>query len=57
MNTYQSSGFGEQPFLVSQHLDAEHPHVQIVTTNIKQDGKRIDTFNIGSNQSKALSMH
>ena len=45
-------GFGEQPYLVYQHHDSGHPHIHIVTTNIKADGKRIDTFNIGRNQSE-----
>lgn len=45
-------GFGEQPFLVYQHYDAGHPHLHIVTTNIKENGKRIDTYNIGRNQSQ-----
>ncbi|GAC1704856.1 MAG: conjugal transfer protein MobB [Flavisolibacter sp.] len=44
-------GFKEQPYLVYLHHDAGHPPVHIVTTNIKEDGKRIDTFNIGRNQS------
>lgn len=34
-------GFGSQPYLVYQHYDAAHPHVHIVTTNIKPDGERI----------------
>jgi hypothetical protein len=45
-------GFGEQPFLVYQHFDAAHPHLHIVTTNIKENGIRIDTYNIGKNQSQ-----
>jgi hypothetical protein len=45
-------GFGEQPYLVYQHSDAGHPHIHIVTTNIEQDGKRINTYNIGRNQSE-----
>ena len=45
-------GFGEQPYLIYQHHDSGHPHIHIVTTNIKEDGKRIDTFNIGRNQSE-----
>jgi len=45
-------GFGEQPFLIYQHFDAGHPHLHIVTTNIQANGKRIDTFNIGRNQSE-----
>lgn len=45
-------GFEQQPFLVYQHNDAGHPHLHIVTTNIQSDGKRIDTYNIGRNQSE-----
>lgn len=45
-------GFGEQPYLVYQHKDAGHPHIHIVTTSIQESGKRIDTFNIGRNQSE-----
>jgi len=44
-------GFGEQPYLVYQHLDAGHPHIHIVSTNIQKDGKRISLHNIGRNQS------
>ncbi|QEC53621.1 relaxase/mobilization nuclease-like protein [Anseongella ginsenosidimutans] len=43
----QRIGFGEQPYLVYQHHDANHPHIHIVTTNIKPDGKRIDIHGIG----------
>ncbi len=45
-------GFGDQPYLVYQHFDARHPHIHIVTTNIKSDGSRIKTHNIGRNQSE-----
>ena len=45
-------GFGSQPYLVYQHIDAGHPHIHIVTTTIQSDGKRIDTYNIGRNQSE-----
>jgi hypothetical protein len=45
-------GFGEQPFLVYKHEDAGHPHIHIVSTTIKQDGNRINTHNIGRNQSE-----
>ena len=34
-------GFGEQPWLVYRHVDAGHPHMHIVTTNIRPDGSRI----------------
>lgn len=40
-------GFGDQPYLVYRHLDTEHPHVHIVTTNITPEGKAIDLHNIG----------
>ncbi|TXK45724.1 relaxase/mobilization nuclease domain-containing protein [Pontibacter qinzhouensis] len=40
-------GFGEQPYLVYRHHDAAHPHLHIVTTNIRPDGSRIDLHNIG----------
>jgi hypothetical protein len=45
-------GFGEQPYLVYSHHDAGHPHIHIVTTNIKNDGNRIELHNIGRNQSE-----
>lgn len=45
-------GFGEQPFFVYQHYDAGHPHIHIVSTTIRQDGSRINTHNIGRNQSE-----
>lgn len=40
-------GFSEQPFLVYQHKDTSHPHIHIVTTNIRPDASRIDMHNIG----------
>ncbi|RKE47136.1 relaxase/mobilization nuclease domain-containing protein [Sphingobacterium detergens] len=43
----QKIGFAEQPYLLYQHFDAGHPHVHILTTNIKADGKRIPLHNIG----------
>ncbi|MFM9909205.1 MAG: relaxase/mobilization nuclease domain-containing protein [Chitinophagaceae bacterium] len=48
----QKIGFGEQPFLVYKHEDAGHPHIHIVSTTIKKDGSRINTHNIGRNQSE-----
>lgn len=45
-------GFGDQPYLVYRHFDAAHPHVHIVTTNIRNDGSRISLHNIGKNQSE-----
>lgn len=45
-------GFKGQPFLVFEHHDAAHPHVHIITTNIRLDGRRICLKNIGKNQSE-----
>lgn len=45
-------GFDEQPYLVYRHHDAGHPHLHIVTTNIRTDGSRINTHNIGKNISE-----
>jgi hypothetical protein len=45
-------GFKNQPYLLYRHHDAGHPHVHIVTTNIKADGKRIELHNLGRNQSE-----
>jgi Relaxase/Mobilisation nuclease domain len=33
--------FADQPALVYRHLDAGHPHMHVVTTNIRADGSRI----------------
>ena len=33
--------FGNQPRLVYRHIDAGHPHMHIVSTNIRPDGSRI----------------
>ena len=33
--------FGDQPWLLYQHVDAGHPHLHVVTTNIRPDGSRI----------------
>lgn len=52
-DTYlQKIGFAGQPYLLYQHHDSGHPHVHIVTTNIKADGKRIELHNLGKNQSE-----
>lgn len=45
-------GFAQQPYLVYKHEDAGHPHIHIVSTTIKADGSRINTHNIGRNQSE-----
>lgn len=52
-NVYMGKiGFGEQPFLAYKHEDAGHPHIHIVSTAIKESGFRINTHNIGRNQSE-----
>ncbi len=45
-------GFENQPYLIYKHEDAGHPHIHIVSTTIKADGTRINTHNIGRNQSE-----
>ena len=52
-NTYMDKiGFGQQPYLVYQHHDSGHPHIHIVSIKIRENGNRIDTHNIGRNQSE-----
>jgi hypothetical protein len=45
-------GFETQPYLVYRHEDAGHPHIHIVTTNIKRDGERISLHYLGQNESE-----
>lgn len=45
-------GFGNQPCLIYQHHDAGHPHVHLVTVNIDARGRRLETHNLGKNQSE-----
>ncbi|MFB5946377.1 relaxase/mobilization nuclease domain-containing protein [Albibacterium profundi] len=45
-------GFGDQPFLVYLHKDAGHPHIHIVTTNIRHSGERISLHNLGKTKSE-----
>jgi hypothetical protein len=45
-------GFGTQPYLIYRHEDAGHPHMHIVTTNIKRDGERISLHYLGQNESE-----
>ncbi|MEO8887314.1 MAG: relaxase/mobilization nuclease domain-containing protein [Mucilaginibacter sp.] len=48
----QGIGFENQPYLVYRHSDAGHPHIHIVTTNIKKSGERISLHYLGQNQSE-----
>lgn len=45
-------GFETQPYLVYRHEDAGHPHIHIVTTNIKREGERISLHYLGQNESE-----
>ncbi|WP_214071836.1 relaxase/mobilization nuclease domain-containing protein [Mucilaginibacter sp. dw_454] len=45
-------GFGDQPYLIYQHLDAGHPHIHIVTTNVQTNGQAISLHNIGRERSE-----
>jgi Relaxase/Mobilisation nuclease domain. len=40
-------GFGDQPFLVYRHDDANHPHVHIVTSTVKPNGRPINVHRLG----------
>jgi hypothetical protein len=44
-------GFGEQPYLVYLHRDTDIQHLHIVSSLIREDGKRIPVHNIGRNES------
>ncbi|MDT3404249.1 relaxase/mobilization nuclease domain-containing protein [Mucilaginibacter terrae] len=45
-------GFKDQPYLVYQHLDAGHPHIHILSTNIDFEGNRISLHNLGKLRSE-----
>ncbi|MCF2443244.1 relaxase/mobilization nuclease domain-containing protein [Dyadobacter sp. CY345] len=45
-------GFKDQPFLVYEHYDAGHPHIHIMSVKVRPDGSRIETNNIGRNESE-----
>jgi hypothetical protein len=45
-------GFAGQPYLLYRHEDAGHPHLHIVTTNIKPDGRAIHLHNLGKRMSE-----
>lgn len=48
----QGIGFGGQPYLVYEHSDTFHPHIHIVTTNIKDDGTSIHMHKIAEKKSE-----
>ncbi|GEP97706.1 relaxase/mobilization nuclease domain-containing protein [Chitinophaga cymbidii] len=45
-------GFGNQPFLVYRHDDTAHPHIHILTSIIRPNGRPIDIHNIGKLKSE-----
>jgi hypothetical protein len=45
-------GLADLPYLVYQHFDAGHPHIHIVSVKVRADGRRVETQNIGKNQSE-----
>lgn len=47
----QKIGFGDQPYLIYQHLDAGHPHLHLVSINVRADGTRINMFHLGRTHS------
>jgi Relaxase/Mobilisation nuclease domain. len=47
-------GFGNQPYLVYSHTDAAHPHLHILSTPIKSDGKLIQLHNLGKTKSSTV---
>jgi hypothetical protein len=48
-------GCGEQPFLVYRHYDANHPHMHLVSTKIREDGVPIDLWNVIRHESLRIS--
>lgn len=48
----QELGFGQQPYLVYRHFDAGHPHLHLITTNIRHDGSRIDLHHLAIRKSE-----
>lgn len=48
----EKMGFAGQPYLLYKHEDAGHPHLHLVTTNIKPDGSAIHLHNLGKRKSE-----
>lgn len=47
-------GFDDLPYLMYQHFDAGHPHIHLVSVKVRADGRRVETQNIGQNQSEKV---
>jgi hypothetical protein len=45
-------GFSDQPYLVYLHNDTAHPHIHIVTSTIRQNGKPIYLHNLAKRMSE-----
>lgn len=45
-------GLADLPYLVYQHFDAGHPHLHIVSVKVRANGRRVETQNMGVNQSE-----
>lgn len=52
MDYMERIGFHGQPFLVYRHLDSNHPHVHIVTTNLRYKGRPINLHNLAKLKSE-----
>ena len=48
----QNIGFSGQPWLVYNHFDAGHPHIHILSINVKSDGRTISFSNLAKYQSE-----
>jgi hypothetical protein len=48
----QALGFEKQPYLVYRHNDAGHPHLHIVTTPVKPNGRTINLHNLVQRKSE-----
>lgn len=48
----QALGFEKQPFLVYRHNDTAHPHLHIVTTPVKSNGRTINLHNLVQRKSE-----
>ena len=48
----QALGFEKQPYLVYRHNDTAHPHLHIVTTPVKANGKTINLHNLVQRKSE-----
>jgi hypothetical protein len=48
----QALGFEKQPYLVYRHNDTAHPHLHIVTTPVKENGRTINLHNLVQRKSE-----